>query len=278
MTWTLSAVVLLLLAAGSLWMTQPLFLHGAAREGRCGAGCLPARAPGPESSSGVFIRATSAIPTISRARRVSSSRNSDGPERRSPSRPSKLEGPTYANVIASLGPETKDVVVVGAHYDVAGEMPGGRRQRERGGRPPGARRTCSPSRSCPTVLSSPRMRSRRCPSFRLLRWEARFTPARWRTPEMQVRAMLCLEMIGCFSDEPGSQRFPFGWLRLFYPGRGNFIAVVGNLGGAGIVRRVKRSMREGVRPARPFDQRARVRSRRRPFGSPRASGGAATRP
>jgi Zn-dependent M28 family amino/carboxypeptidase len=64
------------------------------------------------------------------------------------------------------------------------------------------------------------------------------------TSGRRVRAMLCLEMIGCFSDEPGSQSFPLGVLRLFYPDRGNFIAVVGNLGGAGLVRRVKRSMRD----------------------------------
>jgi Zn-dependent M28 family amino/carboxypeptidase len=61
----------------------------------------------------------------------------------------------------------------------------------------------------------------------------------------RVRAMICLEMLGCFDDRRGSQRFPFPLLRLFYPSRGNFIAVVGNAGGIGIVRRVKRSMRAG---------------------------------
>lgn len=30
----------------------------------------------------------------------------------------------YRNVVASFGPETRDRVVVGAHYDAAGELPG----------------------------------------------------------------------------------------------------------------------------------------------------------
>src|SRR5262249_27576362 len=60
----------------------------------------------------------------------------------------------------------------------------------------------------------------------------------------RLRGMLCLEMLGCFSDEPGSQALPFRVLKLLYPTRGNFIAVVGSAGGAGIVRTVKRAMRE----------------------------------
>jgi Zn-dependent M28 family amino/carboxypeptidase len=58
-----------------------------------------------------------------------------------------------------------------------------------------------------------------------------------------VRAMFSLEMIGYFSDEPSSQKFPNPLLKLFYPSRGNFIAVVGNFGQIGLVRKVKRAMR-----------------------------------
>jgi hypothetical protein len=54
--------------------------------------------------------------------------------------------------------------------------------------------------------------------------------------------MICLEMLGCFTDEPGSQKLPFSVLHLFYPSKGDFIAVVGSLGRPGIVRSVKRAM------------------------------------
>jgi hypothetical protein len=52
----------------------------------------------------------------------------------------------------------------------------------------------------------------------------------------RIVAMLALETIGRYSDTPGSQRYPvpFNWL---YPGRGNFIAFVGDLSSARLVRR-----------------------------------------
>ena len=43
-----------------------------------------------------------------------------------------------------------------------------------------------------------------------------------------IRAMLSLEMLGFYSDEPGSQRYP-PLLKWFYPDRGNFIGFVSNL-------------------------------------------------
>ena len=43
-----------------------------------------------------------------------------------------------------------------------------------------------------------------------------------------IRLMVSLEMLGCYSDMPGSQRYP-PLLRFFYPDRGNFIAFVSNL-------------------------------------------------
>jgi len=45
----------------------------------------------------------------------------------------------------------------------------------------------------------------------------------------RIVAMFSLETIGYYSDEPGSQHYPFP-LSLFYPSRGNFIAFVSNLG------------------------------------------------
>ncbi len=41
-----------------------------------------------------------------------------------------------------------------------------------------------------------------------------------------IRAMLSLETIGYYSDEPGSQHFPVPLFKLFYPSRGNFVAFV----------------------------------------------------
>lgn len=43
-----------------------------------------------------------------------------------------------------------------------------------------------------------------------------------------LRLMLSLEMLGYCSQEPGSQQYPAG-LERFYPDRGNYIALIGNL-------------------------------------------------
>jgi Zn-dependent M28 family amino/carboxypeptidase len=52
----------------------------------------------------------------------------------------------------------------------------------------------------------------------------------------RIAGMFSLEMLGCYSDAPGSQRYPpvIGW---FYPDRANFIAFVGDLGARRLVRR-----------------------------------------
>jgi hypothetical protein len=57
-----------------------------------------------------------------------------------------------------------------------------------------------------------------------------------------IVAMLSLESMGFYSDAPHSQHYPLflGW---FYPDRGNFIGVVGNVGSRSLVHRVLRSFR-----------------------------------
>lgn len=59
----------------------------------------------------------------------------------------------------------------------------------------------------------------------------------------RIAAMFSLEMLGCYSDTPGSQRYPpmIGW---FYPDRGNFIAFVGDFGARRLVRRAHRLFRK----------------------------------
>jgi hypothetical protein len=60
--------------------------------------------------------------------------------------------------------------------------------------------------------------------------------------------MLSLETIGYFSDAPGSQHYPPP-LGLFYPDRANFIAFVGDLGAAHLVRKAIALFRRHARIA-----------------------------
>lgn len=59
----------------------------------------------------------------------------------------------------------------------------------------------------------------------------------------QITSVLILESIGYYSDRPNSQRYPplFG---PFYPNKGNFIAVVGNIRSSWLVKRFVRFFKE----------------------------------
>ncbi len=61
--------------------------------------------------------------------------------------------------------------------------------------------------------------------------------SRARDKELNIQAVLILEMIGYFSDKPFSQRYPL-FLGPFYPNRADFIAVVGNLDNRRLVEQV----------------------------------------
>jgi Zn-dependent M28 family amino/carboxypeptidase len=51
-----------------------------------------------------------------------------------------------------------------------------------------------------------------------------------------VVAMLCLETLGCFRTEEGSQKYPAPGLSLCYPSRGDFVVFVGNVASRALTR------------------------------------------
>jgi Zn-dependent M28 family amino/carboxypeptidase len=63
---------------------------------------------------------------------------------------------------------------------------------------------------------------------------------------VDVMGMICFEMIGYFSDEPNSQKFPSPYLATLYPHTGNFIVVVGIEKYAAFNRQVYELMRQGA--------------------------------
>jgi Zn-dependent M28 family amino/carboxypeptidase len=59
----------------------------------------------------------------------------------------------------------------------------------------------------------------------------------------RIEGMICLEMIGYFCDQEGSQHYPVPFMNLRFPKAGNFIALAGNLRS----RRFTRQMAEAFR-------------------------------
>lgn len=60
----------------------------------------------------------------------------------------------------------------------------------------------------------------------------------------KIVGMISLETIGYYSSEPMSQKFPLALLRLFYPNRGDFLALVGNFSSRSMLKRSVKAFRQ----------------------------------
>ncbi len=158
----------------------------------------------------------------------------------------RVQDQTYQNIICSLGPADGPRIIVGAHYDVCGPQPG-------------ADDNASAVAGLLEIarlmgLSAGRLHYRLdlvafCleePPFFGTSHMGSYAHARsLRDQAATVKEMICLEMIGFFSERENSQTFPVPLMRWFYPTRANFIAVVSNLRNWNLVRRIQRDMQMG---------------------------------
>lgn len=156
-------------------------------------------------------------------------------------------GKEYRNVTCSYGPDLGERVVIAAHYDVSGNQPGAD---DNGS---GVAGLIESSRLVHIMkpVTGYRIDFLACPleerqyvkELLRRRHMGSYTYAKSLADAgVRVRAMVSLEMIGCFSDRPGSQRYPLFFLKWFYPDKGDFIAVVGKWGQGDLVARVKKAL------------------------------------
>jgi hypothetical protein len=161
----------------------------------------------------------------------------------------QARGRTYRNVIASFGPGTGPLLVVGAHYDAFGDF----------GPNPGADDNASGTAG---LLELARLLDGRALPGRVeLAAYANEEPPWFGSPWMgsavharslkgqDVRGMICLEMIGYFTEK---QPAPSLLFRFLYPRRGDFIAVAGRWSDRSLTRHVKRSIRDTGFPVCSF--------------------------
>lgn len=158
--------------------------------------------------------------------------------------PYQVTGITYRNVIARFGPDSPERIVVGAHYDTAGEQPGAD---DNASGVAGLIELASVLGNvslpvCVELVAYTLEES----AFRTEHMGSAVHAQSLRQNGVAVRVMFSLEMIGYFTDTPQSQRFPLPGLTLFYPTRGNFIAVIGKLDQGLVVRQVKQAMRSAA--------------------------------
>lgn len=149
----------------------------------------------------------------------------------------------YRNIIGSFGPQEGERLIIGAHYDACGPYPG----------------ADDNASGIAALLELARLWKNRPPSMRvdLVAYTLEEPPLyatefmgsvihakSLKESKVPVRGMISLETIGYFTDQPKSQEYPSSLMKLFYPTRGNFIAVVGRFKDSKLFHPVKNALRD----------------------------------
>lgn len=152
------------------------------------------------------------------------------------------DGLPVRNVVAHFGPAEGPLLVIGAHYDSHGDTPGADDNASGvAGLIELARLLAAAPPSRPVELVAYTLEEP--PHFRRETMGSARHARSLREAGREVELMIALEMIGTFSDAPGSQRYPIGALEWLYPDRGDFIALVARVQDAFATRRLKAAMR-----------------------------------
>lgn len=163
-----------------------------------------------------------------------------------------VQGRQYRNVIGRFGVGRGSKIIIGAHYDAYGEMPG----------------ADDNASGVAALIELAYLLGQDTPDREIeLAGYVLEEPPFFRTQEMgsavhaksiadeSISGVIVLEMVGYFNDERGSQSYPSFLLRLFYPSRGNFIAVVGRWDQGKWVKKIKVGMK-GATPLPVYSIRA----------------------
>jgi Zn-dependent M28 family amino/carboxypeptidase len=156
----------------------------------------------------------------------------------------QVDNRIYRNLVANIGPQDAEIIVIGAHYDVCGDQPGA---------------DDNASGVAGLLLLAKHLSANKAAlryNYELVFYSLE-EPPYFRTKFMgsavharslkdkgaRVKYMLSLETIGYYSDKKGSQRYPAG-LSLFYPSEGNFIAAVGRQADGDLLSSLKKNFQK----------------------------------
>lgn len=148
----------------------------------------------------------------------------------------------FSNVVFSLGPDTQEVFVIGAHYDaesdsldVDGNASGvatlielARVLSEKEDKLPMRVLLVAYPLSQKNITSTHNMGSYN--HAELLSKQ-----------EKDVKLMISLDGVGRFNPKIETQHYPYRFMRLFYPNKGDYISLIGRLQDFAVVRRLKNS-------------------------------------
>jgi hypothetical protein len=128
-----------------------------------------------------------------------------------------------------------EIIVVGAHYDTVADCPGANDNASGVAAMLELARLLAGS-TLPRTVRFVAFANEEAPFFYGNEMGSNLYAMRAQAQGERIEAMLSLETLGYYSDEPGTQKYPFPF-RWFYPDTGNFVGFVGNLSSRSLVRR-----------------------------------------
>lgn len=158
-----------------------------------------------------------------------------------------VDGETYRNVIAFYNAGKSERLVVGAHYDVAGDQPGADDNASGfAGLLETARLTAEAKPKLDYTVEFVAYCLEEPPYFASPHMESAVHERSLYEKKVKLKGMICFDMIGYFSDEPGSQSFPNEEIAKHYPDAGNFIVVVSRAGYEKFTLKVQKLMQKAT--------------------------------
>ncbi|NQZ01346.1 MAG: M28 family peptidase [Bdellovibrionales bacterium] len=155
----------------------------------------------------------------------------------------QAEGSEYSNIVCHFDGITDELIVMGAHYDVAGNQDGAD---DNGS---GVATILELARVIKVEGKKPQHNLQivaytleEPPFFRSNLMGSYIHAESLKAKKASLRYMLSVEMVGYYSDEEGSQDYPLPLLSLFYPSTGNFLALIGGLKEFSQIRELKTAL------------------------------------
>lgn len=155
----------------------------------------------------------------------------------------ELDGENWANLEVTRRGERRpgEIVLIGAHYDSVFGSPGAN---DNGS---GVAAMLELSRRLATQRLERTVRfvafvNEEPPFFKTSAMGSRVYVKMAQARGDNIRAMLCLETIGYYSDAPDSQHYP-PFFNMFYPDKGNFIGIVSNFRSRALLKRATAAFR-----------------------------------
>lgn len=152
----------------------------------------------------------------------------------------------YYNICASFGPTDAPRIIIGAHYDVCNNQAGADDNASGiAGLLELARMFATTDKTNWNIridlvaysLEEP-------PYFATDNMGSYIHASSLYNTKAPVMGMVCIEMIGYFSDEPNSQDYPIGFLKALYGNKGNYITVTRKFGGGKFCRKFTKQFKK----------------------------------